>query len=57
MKTTNTVLAALWRLGRGTAKMMGLAMLLALSVGLASTALAGTGIGASTWARPTRSMP
>ena len=46
MKTTKTVLAALWRLGRSTATMMGLAMLLALSVGLASTALAGTGIGA-----------
>ena len=46
MKTTKTVLAALWRLGRGTATIMGLAMLLALSVGLASTALAGTGIGA-----------
>jgi hypothetical protein len=46
MKTTKTVLQALWRLGRGTASIMGLAMLLALSVGLASTALAGTGIGA-----------
>ena len=46
MKTTKTVLAALWRLGRGTATMIGLAMLLALSVGLASTALAGTGVGA-----------
>jgi hypothetical protein len=46
IKTTKTVLAALWRLGRGTATMMSLAMLLAVSVGLASTALAGTGVGA-----------
>ena len=46
MTTTKTVLAALWRLGRGTATMMSLAMLLAVSVGLASTALAGTGVGA-----------
>ena len=38
--------------------MMGLAMLLALSVGLASSALAGTGIGARfDLARPTRSTP
>ena len=36
---------ALW-VGRGTATVMGLAVILALSVGLASTALAGTGIGA-----------
>jgi hypothetical protein len=35
----------LW-LGRGTATLMGLAMLLAITVGLASTALAGTGVGA-----------
>lgn len=35
----------LW-LGRGAATVMGLAMLLALTVGLASTALAGTGVGA-----------
>ena len=46
MTTTKTVLAALWRLGRGTATMMSLAMLLAVSVGLASTALAGTCVGA-----------
>ena len=40
--------ALLWalRLGRGTATLMGLAVLLTLTVGLASTALAGTGIGA-----------
>ena len=36
---------ALW-LGRGTATVMGLAVMLALTLGLASTALAGTGIGA-----------
>lgn len=35
----------LW-LGRGTATVMGLAVILALAVGLASTALAGTGVGA-----------
>lgn len=43
---TKTILSVIWQLGLGTAKLMGLAMLLALTVGLASTALAGTGIGA-----------
>ena len=46
MKMTTKILARLWWLGRGTATVMGLAMLLALTVGLASTALAGTGVGA-----------
>jgi len=49
MKTTKTmraILGGVWRLGRGTATVMGLAMLLALTVGVASTALAGTGVGA-----------
>lgn len=46
MRLTKTVLARIWWLGKGTATVMGLAMLLALTVGLASTALAGTGIGA-----------
>lgn len=49
MKTTNTmkvILGGVWRLGRGTATVMGLAMLLALTVGAASTAVAGTGVGA-----------
>jgi hypothetical protein len=49
MKTTETIKAILggvWRLGRGTATVMGLAVLLALTVGVASTALAGTGVGA-----------
>jgi hypothetical protein len=46
MKLTKTIIAGIWWLGRGTATVMGLAMLLALTVGLASTALAGTGIGA-----------
>jgi len=41
-----TVISRIWWLGRGTATVMGLAILLALTVGLASTALAGTGIGA-----------
>jgi hypothetical protein len=45
-KITKTVLARIWWLGRGTATMMGLAVLLALTVGLASTAMAGTGVGA-----------
>ncbi len=40
-----TLSSTLW-LGRGTATVMGLAMLPALTVGLASTALAGTGVGA-----------
>ena len=45
MKQTKTVLAGIWWLGRGTATMMGLAVMLAVTVGLASTALAGTGVG------------
>lgn len=40
-----TLSGTLW-LGRGTATIMGLAMLLALTVGLASTALAGVGVNA-----------
>ena len=46
MKLAKTILAGVWWLGRGTATVMGLAVLLALTVGLASTALAGTGVGA-----------
>ena len=46
MKITNTILARIWWLGRGTATMIGVAVMLAFTVGLASTALAGTGIGA-----------
>ena len=49
MKTTETmkaIVGGVWRLGRGTATVMGLAVLLALTVGVASTALAGTGVGA-----------
>ena len=46
MKLTKTVFSRIWWLGRGTATIMGIAMILALTVGLASTALAGTGIGA-----------
>ncbi len=46
MKTTKTILSRILWLGRGTATMMGVAVMLALTVGLASTALAGTGIGA-----------
>lgn len=46
MKITKTVLARIWWLGRGTATIMGLAVMLALTVALASTALAGTGVGA-----------
>ena len=45
-KTTQAILGAVWRLGRGTATAMGLAVLLALTVGMASTAFAGTGVGA-----------
>ncbi len=41
------VSTALW-LGRGTATVMRLAVILALAVGLAPTALAGTGVGART---------
>lgn len=49
MNFTKKVLSRTLWLGRGTATVMGLAglaMLLALTVGLASTALAGTGVGA-----------
>jgi hypothetical protein len=46
MKIIKTVLARIWWLGRGTATVMGVVVMLALTVGLASTALAGTGIGA-----------
>ncbi len=46
IKLVMTILSKMWWLGRGTATIMGLAMLLALTVGLASTALAGTGVGA-----------
>ena len=45
-KLTKTILKGTIWLGRGTATVMGLAVLLAFTVGLASTALAGTGIGA-----------
>ena len=45
-KLTKTILKRTIWLGRGAATVMGLAMLLALIMGLASTALAGTGIGA-----------
>lgn len=45
-KLTKTILARIWWLGRGTATLMGVAVMLALTVGLTSTALAGTGIGA-----------
>lgn len=46
MKPAKSILARIWWLGRGTATVVGLAVLLALTVGLASTALAGTGVGA-----------
>lgn len=46
MKNTKRILSGVWRLGRGTAAITGLVVMLALTVGLASTALAGTGIGA-----------
>jgi hypothetical protein len=45
-KTMGTVLAATMWAGRATTFMVGLAVVLALTVGLASTALAGTGVGA-----------
>lgn len=45
-KSVMTILSKIWWLGRGTATVMSLAMLLVLTVGLASTALAGTGAGA-----------
>jgi hypothetical protein len=46
MKMMRKILSPVLWLGRGTATLMGLAMLLALIVGLASTALAGTGMAA-----------
>ena len=46
IKMAKTLLARIWWLGRGTATVMGVAVLLALTIGLASTALAGTGVGA-----------
>lgn len=39
MKIAKTTLSRIWRLGRGTATVMGLAVILALTVGLATTAL------------------
>jgi hypothetical protein len=39
-KVAKTILATIWRLGKGTATVLGLAMLLALVAGLASTAFA-----------------
>lgn len=48
-KTANMmklIVGGVWRLGRGTATVMGLAVILALAVGATSTALAGTGVGA-----------
>jgi hypothetical protein len=53
-KTMGTVLATTMWAGKATTFMVGLAVVLALTVGLASTALAGTGWGpASSWGRPT----
>lgn len=46
MTSTKRVISGILWMARGTATMMGLAVMLALTVGLASTALAGTGIGA-----------
>jgi hypothetical protein len=46
IKLMKTILSKIWWLGRGTATMMGVVVMLALTVGLASTALAGTGVGA-----------
>jgi hypothetical protein len=40
IKTTQRVLSTIWWLGKGTATMVGVAIMLALTVGLASTALA-----------------
>ena len=45
MKITKAIVSRIWWLGRGTATVMGVAVLRALTVGLASTALAGTGLG------------
>ena len=46
IKLMKTILSKIWWLGRGTATMMGVVVMLALTVGLDSTALAGTGVGA-----------
>jgi len=46
VRLMKSILLKMWWLGRGTATMMGVVMMLALTVGLATTALAGTGIGA-----------
>ena len=43
MKVTKTIFAGIWWLGRGTATIMGLAVILALVVGVASTALGANG--------------
>ena len=43
-KVAGTLLSRTLWLARGTSMMMGLAVMLALTVGLASTALAGTGV-------------
>lgn len=40
MKLTKTILARIWWLGRGTATMMGVAMMLAVVLGVGTTALA-----------------
>ncbi len=45
-KVVGTLLSRTLWLARGTSMVMGLAVMLALVVGLASTALAGTGVGA-----------
>lgn len=45
MTRTKRVISGILWMARGTATIMGLAVMLALTVGLASTALAGTGIG------------
>ena len=47
MKTTKKVLSGILWLGRGAATMMGLVVILALVLGVATSALAGTGVGAT----------
>jgi len=47
MKTTKKVLSGILWLGRGAATMMGLVIILALVLGVATSALAGTGVGAT----------
>ena len=47
MKTTKRVLSGIFWLGRGVAAMMGLAVILAVVLGVATSALAGTGVGAT----------